>query len=76
MQHSFLDVAAPGEYLVPVGAEPKQCRSCGAAIAWGKSPSGHPVPLDLDHVRVIGGQRHATTHFAYCPHGPHWRVKR
>lgn len=44
MQHSFLDVAAPGEYLVPVGEEPKQCRSCGAAIIWARSTLGHPVP--------------------------------
>ena len=75
-QSTFLDDAAPGEYPVPVGAAPVKCRSCGAAIAWGQTPTGRAVPLDLDHVRVIAGQRHAVTHFAYCPHGRQWRAKR
>jgi hypothetical protein len=75
-QHSFLDTAAPGEYPVPLGAEPQQCRSCGAAIVWGKTSTDRAVPLDLAHLRVIDGQRYAVTHFAYCPHGPHWRTKR
>jgi hypothetical protein len=75
-QSSFLDSVAPGEYAVKLGAEPQKCRSCGAAIAWGVTLTGKPVPLDLAHVRVIDGQRYAVTHFAYCPHGPHWRAKR
>lgn len=75
-QMSFLEEAAPGEYPIPVGAEPQKCRSCGAAIAWGKTTAGNAVPLDLNHVRIIGGQRHAVTHFAYCPHGAHWRAKK
>lgn len=74
-QTSFLEDAAPGEYAVPVGAEPQKCRSCGAAIVWAKTAADRPVPLDLDHVRLIGDRRYATTHFAYCPHGREWRKK-
>lgn len=74
-QHTFLEQPAKGEYALE-GTDPGKCKSCGAAIAWAKTQHGGAIPLDLAHVRVYAGQRYATTHFAYCPHGAHWRAKK
>lgn len=74
-QSTFLDTPGKGEYSLE-GTEPGRCKSCQASIAWAKTPHGVAIPLDLSHVKTYGGQRYAPTHFAYCPHGPHWRRKR
>lgn len=42
------------------------CRSCGAEIKCGKTPSGKPCPFDLD------GQ----SHFATCPQADGWRARK
>lgn len=72
-QHTFLEEPAKGEYPL-ADAALGTCKSCGAAIAWPKATHA-PIPLDLAHVRVINGQRYATTHFAYCPHATMWRKR-
>ena len=69
------DDRSEGEYPL-AGTQTGTCRSCGAAIAWTKTAKGHAIPLDLKHVVQYNGAQFAPTHFAYCPHGPHWRHKR
>ena len=56
-----------GEYVVPLGARPARCRSCGAAIVWATTVNQKLVPLDLATVEERGGQRYAIVHFARCP---------
>lgn len=72
-QHTLFDMPAAGEYEVPAGAKPESCRSCGAAIVWGSTKTGSPIPLNTDKFRIIGGKTYAKTHFATCPHGREWR---
>lgn len=61
------------EWEIPTGEEPTTCKSCGAAIVWGRTTSNTAVPLDLRHVRELAGVRYALNHFAHCPHGKDWR---
>lgn len=59
-----------------------ECRTCGAAIIWAKSPKGKNMPLDVDseggdwnlvegnppRARFAGaGEGDYTCHFATCP---------
>jgi hypothetical protein len=71
----FGTTPAKGEYAL-AQAQRGSCKSCGAAIAWTTTPSGAAIPLDLAHTVSYEGERYAPTHFAYCPHGAHWRHKR
>jgi hypothetical protein len=72
-QGMLFDMPAPGEYIVPTGATPEPCRSCGASVIWGHTNHGNPVPLNADHIRTIGTVRYAMTHFATCPQARGWR---
>jgi hypothetical protein len=69
------DDLKPGEYVIPAGAHPTTCRSCGAAIVWTRTGTEKYIPLALDTARECQGQRVATTHFATCPHGREWRKR-
>lgn len=73
-QLSFLEGPLPGEFRIPTGGKPTRCASCGAAIVWGTTSRGNPIPLDLNRVRAISGDRYALTHFATCPQGRDWRI--
>jgi hypothetical protein len=66
---------AKGEYPLE-GTQRGSCKSCGAAIAWTTTAKGAAIPLDVAHAIVYDGAEYAPTHFAYCPHGAHWRRKR
>lgn len=72
-QMTLFEAPAAGEYEIPEGAAVETCRSCGAAIVWGKTDKGASIPINTDQVRVIEGRRYAKTHFATCPHGREWR---
>jgi hypothetical protein len=43
------------------------CRSCGAAVWWGRTAAGKPNPFD-----VVEGRRTAVTHFSTCPQARQW----
>jgi hypothetical protein len=49
----------------------ERCRSCGAAIWWGRTRAGKACPFD-----VIGLERTAQTHFSTCPQNREWSRKR
>jgi hypothetical protein len=74
-QISFLDGPQHGEFPLE-NARYAHCKSCNAPIAWTKTSEGAAIPLDLAHVTQYDGKRYAVTHFAYCPHGAHWRRKK
>ena len=46
------------------------CRSCGAAIWFGKTANGKSNPFD-----VVGRERTAITHFSTCPDARGWSKK-
>jgi hypothetical protein len=69
----FEDQPRPGEYVIPAGAQPGTCKSCGASIVWAKTPQDRFIPLALGTARDVGGVRYATTHYADCPHGREWK---
>lgn len=63
---------APGEYAIPAGGQPTTCASCGAAIAWARTPAGAAVPLSLATARSVGGRRVARSHFMDCVDAKEW----
>jgi hypothetical protein len=73
VQHTLFDLPAAGEYEIAPGAKLEKCRSCGASIVWGSTKTGAPIPLDTNHVRIIGSTQYGTTHFATCPEAREWR---
>jgi hypothetical protein len=75
-QYTLFEAPAAGEYEIPQGVPVENCRSCGAAIVWGKTKTGAAVPLNTDRTRIIDGKRYALTHFATCPQGREWRRER
>lgn len=48
-----------------------KCKSCGAAIVWGKAAAGKAIPLDPAVLSVVteAGEvvRGRISHFATCP---------
>jgi hypothetical protein len=48
----------------------EHCRSCGAAVWWGKTAGGKWNPFD-----VQDGERTRVTHFSTCPDAKRWSKK-
>lgn len=66
--------ARVGEYELPavLTFPGSTCRSCGAAIVWGKTPASKAVPLSVAAIETRDGVRYALSHFADCPDAKKW----
>ena len=73
----FDDQPLPGEYPLPEGVRPTNCRSCGAAVVWTTTANDKQMILDIreGNVREINGLRYAMNHWAKCPHAKDWSRK-
>jgi len=64
--------ARPHEYALPPDLYTSKCRSCGAMMAWTKTPNGKAMPLSLATVEERDGVRFALPHFVDCPQAKEW----
>jgi hypothetical protein len=67
--------ARPHEYELPDSAYLTKCASCGAAMAFVKTPNGKAMPLSLATVETRDGIRYALPHFVDCPQAREWSKK-
>lgn len=67
--------ARPSEYALPPTAATSRCGSCGAAMAWVKTPRGRAMPLSLATVEERAGVKYALPHFVDCPDAKEWSGK-
>lgn len=68
--------ARPHEYELPAGAHPTVCASCGAAMAFVRTPNGKAVPLSLATIETRDSIRYAVSHYRDCPNAAEWSTKR
>lgn len=68
--------ARPHEYALPPNAAVSRCGSCGAAMAWVKTPNGKAMPLSLATIEERDGVRYALPHFVDCPQAKEWSHKK
>lgn len=69
----MFDDETPAPVTVPlIDHRPiERCRSCGAAIVWGKTAKGKPCPFDVVGMRVTD-----VSHFTTCPQAKQWSRQR
>jgi len=67
--------ARPHEYMLPDSAYLTTCASCGAPMAFVRTPAGKAMPLSLATVETRDGVRYAISHFADCPNSREWSKK-
>lgn len=67
--------ARPSEYVLPPASATSLCGSCGAAMAWIKTPKGKAMPLSLATVEEREGVKYALPHFVDCPQAKEWSKK-
>ena len=65
------DVRWP-DWLVDLGENPGTCRSCGAAIRWGRTRNGKSIPMNLEVSQRSGRYE---SHFATCENAAKHRKK-
>lgn len=63
------------EYVLPADCYIGKCRSCGAGMAFVRTPNGKAMPLSLATIEERDGIRYALPHFIDCPHAKEWSKK-
>ena len=61
-----------GEYELPEGAYITRCASCGAGMAFVKTPNGKAMPLSLATVEARDDVKYALPHWIDCPQAKQW----
>jgi hypothetical protein len=67
--------ARPHEYVLPPNAWPVKCQSCGAGMAFVRTPQGKMMPLSLATIEERDGIKYALPHFVDCPDAKDWSKK-
>jgi hypothetical protein len=65
----------PHEYALPADPYVARCGSCGAGMAWIKTPAGKAMPLSMATVEERDGVKYALPHFVDCPDAKDWSKK-
>jgi len=60
------------EYILPEHAYHTVCKSCGAPMAFIKTPAGKALPLSLRTAETRDGVTYGLAHFADCPQAKEW----
>lgn len=64
------------EYVLPEHAYHTVCQSCGARMAFVKTPNGKAMPLSLQTAEIRDGITYCLPHFVDCPQAKEWSRKR
>ena len=68
--------ARPHEYELPPHVWEVKCASCGAPMAFVKTPNGKAMPLSLATIEVRDSIRYALPHWIDCPSAAEWKGKK
>lgn len=68
--------ARPHEYVLPDSVYHARCGSCGAGMAFVKTPNGKAMPLSLATAEIRDGVTYCLPHWIDCPQSREWSGKR
>lgn len=64
------------EYILTEHAYHTVCQSCGAAMAFVKTPNGKAMPLSLQTAETRDGVTYALPHWIDCPDAKEWSKRK
>ncbi|HWP90492.1 MAG TPA: hypothetical protein VNM70_21605 [Burkholderiales bacterium] len=68
--------ARPHEYVLPPNYRGTTCASCGAYIAFVRTPAGKAMPVALATAEIRDGVTYCLPHWIDCPQSREWSSKK